>query len=150
MLNAKSAKAPPTATTLWFTATAVLCLLGANSVLHGDVFITHFFRVLAKVQGWYGDRREWQYLVIAVATVVAILVVSQLRFNFAVFDSTVAKPMSAGLALLLILLAMRTISAHSTDTALNLRFSGLSLGRVLELAGMSGVVLGALRNLRLQ
>lgn len=149
VLNAQFAKDTRPAATLWFTATALLCLLGANSVLHGEVFITHFLRALAKIQGWYGDRREGQYLMIGVAATTALWSASRLHLRLSAFDPTVARPVSAGLAALLVLLAIRMISAHGTDSVINLRFGGISLGRLFELAGIGAVVLGALRSLRL-
>jgi hypothetical protein len=150
VLNAQIARDARVATTLWFTATIVLGLLGANSLLHGDVFVTHFLRALAKIQGWYGDRREWQYGIIGAAIVAVLLGANRLRLTFSAFDPSVSRPVGAGLAALLIVFAVRMISAHGTDAVINLRLGGLSLGRLLEIAGMGGVVLGARRSLCLQ
>ena len=55
--------------------------------------------------------------------------------------------MSLGLLALLLLLAVRTVSAHGTDAVIYARFVGISMGRFFELTGIALVMWGALRSL---
>jgi hypothetical protein len=55
---------------------------------------------------------------------------------------------SAGLLALLLLFAVRLVSAHGTDAVLNVRLLGVSIGRLFELACLAWVMWGALFSLR--
>jgi hypothetical protein len=131
----------------WYFAGIVLCLLSANTVLHADLFVTHFIRASAKLQGWYGARRTLQYAAVIVLALVVMLSASWLRRVFAASDVS-SETVTFGLAALLLLFALRVVSAHGTDALLNWRLIGLSVGRLLELAGIGLVVHGARRSLR--
>jgi len=48
-----------------------------------------------------------------------------------------------GLAALLLIFSLRVVLTHATDTLLNWRLGGLSVGRLLEFAGIGLVVHGA-------
>jgi hypothetical protein len=147
-LNAHVARSEREKHVLWYLTTAVLCGLGVNIVLHGDVFVTQFVRSLAKLQGWYGDRRTVQNFIVGVVLLGFLFSAKRLFAGFkaaAVSSESVA----FGLVVMLILLAMRTVSWHVTDTLLNLRLGGISAGRLVECAAIGVVWHGALRCLRL-
>ncbi|MCF8154932.1 MAG: hypothetical protein K9K35_02915 [Rhodoferax sp.] len=131
----------------WYFAGIALCLLGANTVLHADLFVTHLIRAIAKLQGWYGARRALQYAVVIVLALVVLLSASWLRTVFAASEVP-SETVTFGLAALLLLFALRVVSAHGTDALLNWRLTGISVGRLLELAGIGLAVHGARRSLR--
>ena len=149
-LNVQTEEEAQGSCALWCAATVLLCLLGANVVLQADVLVTQTIRTLARLQGWYGQRREWQYLLIGFMALAVLLALNskirQLqRFRPYVQTHTVA--VSAALLALLMLFAVRLVSAHGTDAVLNVRLLGVSIGRLFELAGIASVVWGALFSL---
>lgn len=149
LLNGHVARAAREAHVMWYAAAALLCGLGLNSVLQGDLFLTHSFRELAKLAGWYGQRRELQYLMIVMVVAVAGVAVHWWRSKFAACELP-SPTVAWGLAALLALLAIRTVSAHGTDALINLRIAGISAGRMMEFAGIGLVSLGSMRCLRLR
>lgn len=149
LLNGHVARAAREVHVMWYAAAALLCGLGLNSVLQGDLFLTHALRELAKLAGWYAQRRELQYLMIAMVVAGGSLAAYWWRSKFAACE--VPSPTVAwGLAALLTLLAIRTVSAHGTDAVINLRMAGISAGRMMEFAGIGLVALGSMRCLRLR
>jgi hypothetical protein len=149
LLNAHIAEGALEANFTWYAAAGVLCTLGANTVLHGDVLVTHVFRSAAKLEGWYGQRRLVQYLVIAGLTLVAFFAARRLRSKFTACHIP-SESVALGLTALVILLLVRTVSAHGTDAVMNHHVAGISLGRLFELAGIGFVLHGALSCLRIR
>jgi hypothetical protein len=149
ILNGYIAKGGEEACANWYVAAAVLSLLAVNTVLHGDVLVTHTLRSLAKQEGWYGQRRALQYGAVTVLVLAALWVASGLRRAFAASDGSCVA-VAAGLSVLLVLLALRTVSAHGTDAMINPHLAGVSVGRWLELAGLGLVLHGAFQCLRLR
>ena len=148
-INGYIAKGAQEAHGLWFVAAAVLCVLGANTALHGDLFLTQVLRSLAKLQGWHGERRLLQDLTIGAMVLLFLFSANWLHARFTA-DGVPSEPVAIGLAALVVLLVLRTVSAHVTDTVLALRISGVSVGRLVEFAGIGLVLHGALRCLRLR
>lgn len=148
-LNARLARQTQSSCSIWCGVALLMCLLGANSVLQGDVFATQVLRALAKLQGWYGHRREFQYAVIGLIALIALSLGVWMFQRFEAYAQTHAVSASAGLITLLFLLAVRTVSAHGTDAVMSARYLGLSFGRLFELTGIGLVMWGALRNLQL-
>lgn len=136
---------------LWWAATVLLCLLAANVALQVEVFVTQTLRALAKLQGWYGQRRVLQYLLIGLMALTVLLALNSrpwLSQSFRPRAQTHTGAVSAGLLALLMLFAVRLVSAHGTDAVLNVRLLGVSIGRLFELACLSWVMWGALCSLR--
>jgi hypothetical protein len=148
-LNGYIARQARQAHLIWYLAAAAMFVLGVNTVLHGDVLVTHVLRALAKLQGWYGGRRALQYLMLGAAALAVLSAARWLRGRFAACDVS-SEPVAFGLLAVLMLFVVRAVSAHGTDAMLNLRLAGVSLGRLLEFAGVGLVVHGALRCLRLR
>lgn len=132
---------------LWLTATVLLCVLAASTVLQPEVWLTHTLRALAQAGGWYEARRPWQYGVTLGLVLLALVGIRWLGAGLA-HQGAHSVQLSLGLALLLLLMSLRAVSAHGTDALLGLRFAGVSLGRVCELTGMALVLLGAWRSLQ--
>ncbi len=131
----------------WTAATLILVLLAFNTVLCGDVFVTDWLREMARLNGWYAQRRPAQYF--AALCAVGVLFWRARRGSGAGPGVDVpAARLSAGLAVLLGLLALRTVSAHGTDAVLTARLLGISLGRWAEVGAIVWVARSALQGLR--
>lgn len=149
LMNGHIARAARETHKVWLLAAGALCLLGANTLLQAEVLLTHVLRAIAKMDGWYGDRRELQYAVVGLLALLAWPLWLQLRTAFKTSHSA-AEPVVWGLTLVLLVFVLRMVSAHGFDALLNLRLAGLSLGRLAELAGLGLVMHGCLRCLRLR
>jgi len=149
LMNGHIARAAGETHKIWLLAASVLCLLGANTLLQVEVLLTHMLRAIAKMEGWYGGRRELQYAVVGLLALLAWPVWLRLRTAFNSSHSA-SGPVVWGLTLVLLVFVLRLVSAHGTDALLNLRVLGLSLGRLTELAGLGLVMHGCLRCLRLR
>jgi len=139
--------------THWLALTGVLCLLAANTVLQGEVWFTHTLRVLAHATGWYESRRPWQYLTTVLLVGLTLAGTRWLGAGLAypvASQSQLALGLALGVALLLLLVPLRAVSAHETDALLGLRLLGLSLGRLCELAGLGLVLMCTWRSLQLR
>ena len=148
LLNSHIARTRAAPHRSWLIAALLLCVLGLNTVLYADLFATQWVRTLARLQGWYGGRRPLQYALVALLTAIMLRGTYRSRNRFQA--SEVPLPSVAlGLATLLLILALRTVSAHGTDAVLNLQWLGVSAGRLAEWAAIAFVVRGAIRALRL-
>ncbi len=147
LLNAHVARAEREPHVAWRLVALSLGLLAINTMLHADVFVTHALRALAKIEGWYGVRRPLQYAAEVAAALFLLLLVPRLRRELT-SSGVRAESVAFGMILLLMLLAVRTVSAHGTDAIINLHFAGVSVGRWFELAGLALICQGALSCLR--
>ena len=102
-----------------------------------------------KRQGWYGVRRPLQYLAEFVVALLLLFLAGRLRRELTV-GPVQSESVAVGLVVLLLLLALRTVSAHGTDAIINLYLAGVSVGRWLELGGLALILQGALHCLRLR
>lgn len=134
---------------LWLVCASVLCILAVNTALQADVLVTQFVRSLAKLQAWYGNRRLWQYGALCLLGLVFFMVTKRLRPRFG-DDQAPSGLVALGMSALVALLLTRVISAHATDAVINQRMLGISAGRLLELAAISMVLFGSLRQMRLR
>ncbi len=148
LLNAHISRQNRQAHVFWYLGAAALCLLGVNTVLQADLFVTQLLRAIAKLQGWYAQRRELQYAAVLLAGLIFLLSINWLRAQLSAGDLP-SERVAAGLAALLLLFAVRVVSAHGTDQVLNLHLAGVSVGRLLEFTGIGLVIHGARNCLRL-
>jgi len=147
LLNGYLAKAETEPHRVWYMTALLLCLLAINTLLGGEVFVTHLLRGLARIEGWYGVRQPLQYLAEFVATLFLLFLAGRLRRELTA-GAVQSESVAVGLAVLLLLLALRTVSAHGTDAIINLYLVGVSVGRWLELGALALTFQGALRCLR--
>lgn len=147
LLNGHITRAARQPHAVWYFAVGILCFQAANTVLHADLFMTQFVRSIAKLEGWYEARKTLQYAVVIVAVLGVSLSVNWWRRVFAVNEAP-SETVTFGLSALLLLFTMRVVSAHGTDILLNWRLVGISVGRLLEMAGIGLVIHGARRSLR--
>jgi hypothetical protein len=149
LLNAYIAQTERDPHRVWYMTALLLSLLAINTLLRADVFVTHGLRGLARVEGWYGVRRPLQYLAEFVVALVLLFLAGRLRRELTA-GPVQSESVAFGLALLLLLLAVRTVSAHGTDAIMNFYLAGVSVGRWLELGGIALILQGALHHLRLR
>jgi hypothetical protein len=131
----------------WSVAVTILLGLGVNTVLRADVFMTELVRETAKLEQWYGTRSGMQYMAFIGLMVLMFWLLIKLKGAF-VAGEEVEETIPTGLLLLIILLGIRSISWHTTDTFINERVLGVSLGRWAELFFLGLVIQGARRCLQ--
>ncbi len=136
---------------VWYAAAALLGVLAVNTMLQLDVLLTATLRALARLDGWYEQRRTYQYEGLAALALLVLLSWNRLRAAY-VAAARDAAPVALGLSLvlLLLLLLLKTVSAHHVDAVLNLDVLGFTLRRWLELGALGLVLLGARRGLSLR
>lgn len=149
LMNDHLARAAHEPATGWRVSVAILCLLGANTLLQGDLWLVLALRAMAKLQGWYDARRTVQS---SVLLMLPIMVLATARWWRAAAAATHRRvfPGDLGLGLLVLLFALRAVSLHDTDAVLNLRVLGLSLGRWFEFGAIGVLVRVAWRGLHLR
>ena len=132
----------------WVAAAALLTGLGIAALLHLDVLLIETLRVVACQQGWYGSRREWQYLLLVLLAAGGLGLFAWLRLRLLTRWPECA-PVVLGIAFLAGLAALKGVSFHYTDGLINASVFGVSLGRLAEFAGLGLITGGALRRLKL-
>jgi hypothetical protein len=122
---------------------AAMALLAVNKQLDLQSLLTQIGRDLAKSQGWYQDRREYQ-----VAFIAAIAGLAGLGFILLAWlerrrwrECTLAL---LGLAFLLAFIVVRAASFHHVDHGLGETWAGLRFNWILELGGIALVAAGAI------
>lgn len=122
---------------------AAMALLAVNKQLDLQSLLTEMGRDLARAQGWYEDRREFQTAFIAgfagLAGVGFVLVAWLLRGRFRECMLAVL-----GLGFLLAFVAVRAASFHRVDQGLGDMWAGWRFNWILELGGIALVGSGAL------
>lgn len=149
LLNMQASKDDAPLRRLWAIAAVVLCLMGANTILQADVFVTQFVRAAARVQGWYTQRRLLQYGLVLLLASGFLFAVAKWRAAFVAYGVQPQRVV-LGLVILMFISAMRLVSAHATDQVLSFSLAGISVGRLLELAAIGIVALAARERLRLR
>jgi hypothetical protein len=147
LVNAHISRQNQQAHVFWYLGAAALCLLGVNTVLQADLFVTQLLRAIARLQGWYAQRRELQYAAVLLLGLLFLLSLKGLRALLSANDLP-SEQVAIGLAALLLLFAVRMVSAHATDLVLNLRLAGVTVSRLLEFASIALVMHGARNCLR--
>jgi hypothetical protein len=128
----------------WHALAMLLVLLGINSMVRLDLFAVFALRAVARAQGWYAQRRAIQAGVLALVLLAAVVAIAALRTRLAPAWQR-CEFVATGLGLLLVVAVLRAISLHYTDRALDTRVAGISLGRLVEFAGLGLTAAGALR-----
>jgi hypothetical protein len=130
----------------WGGLALVLVLLAINKQLDLQSLFTQIGRDLAKQQGWYAERHEYQQRFIVglffagAATLVAaaiLLTGTWRRTGLALF----------GLIFLVVFILIRAASFHHVDHLLGVRFAGMKMNWLLELSGILCIGLAAGLNL---
>lgn len=131
----------------WGSLAAILLLLGINKQLDLQTALTELGRILARSEGWYGQRR--------IVQVVFILVVA--ATGFWLFRSAVMlargnlrqmRSVLLGTLFLISFVTIRAASFHHIDHLLGIRLGGVKVNALLELGGIALVIHGAWKALR--
>lgn len=137
---------------LWWLYAVVLLLMGLNALWRLEEVWLGSWRNLARHEAWYADRgtvQLWALLVLLVLATLALawqgLARGRRRPTAARKAALAHRLVRAGLALLLLHLALRTVSWHTTDQLIYTRVAMISLGRWLDLVGLGLVALGGWR-----
>lgn len=131
----------------WLFLAVVLLLLGVNKQLDLQSALTAGGRCIARLQGWYAERRQVQFLFILGIGVlcIAVLLGAAVRMRGALRRIGVAL---LGFGLLLGFVAVRAVGFHHFDALLHTDVLGAQMNWVLELGGISLILLNALAVLR--
>jgi len=130
----------------WVLAAVVMFALGLNKLLGTQEWILDHLRQDASNGGWYGSRRRYQAVVVAVigavGLVATILIVRRMRGL-----SREAKSVVLAVGLLVVYVAIRGVSLHQIDRLL--KQGSFHVRAIIELIGIFAVafccVLGSRR-----
>ena len=132
---------------LWAAFGLVLLALGINKQLDLQSAFTEVMRVLARNQGWYAIRRQYQYAFIGAVGVFAMLAGATLVAVTRRLDHAV-KVAALGMVLLLTFVTVRAMSFHHVDALIGRQVLYVRVNWMLEIGGIVIVVLGCVLRLR--
>ena len=128
---------------LWLLIWLMLAALGINKQLDLLTALTEIGRVLAFKQGWYGDRHIVQiWFIIGVAAACAEIAVGLLWLAYKTAYSTQLALL--GMVILVAFVLIRAVSLHDIDHLIGERVLGLKWNWIMEIGGISIVLLGSL------
>ena len=140
-------KSPKTERRWWQALAVILALLCINKQIDLQTLFTDIGRTVAKNQGWYEDRRPYQYMfvgaILALMLVAAVLMVARLRRAGAQ-----VKLSMVGLAMLMGFVFIRAASLERIDALINRQIGTPRVNHWLEIGGIVVIAAGALWMLR--
>ncbi len=127
----------------WLVVVAVYILLGINKQLDLHTFVTATGRCMAKLEGWYRDRRSVQLTVFLAGLSLGLMLLMGFIYYF---RRIVSRCMLAitGLGISGLYILFRAVSFHHVDRAFSLTFLDFKIHSLLELTGILLVALNAL------
>jgi hypothetical protein len=129
--------------TIWGGLSAALFLLGINKQLDLQSAFTEIFRIIAKSDGWYQDRKVYQGLFILALGLAALAVVCVLAY-LARKLSAWTKLAVTGSVLIIGFVVIRAASFHNFDAFIHSRIFSIKMNWILELGGIAVVLWSAL------
>jgi len=132
---------------LWCIFSVLLCLLGVNKQLDFQTALTEMGRMLARRQGWYHGRARVQQEFIGALCLLGVLsawFLLVLTRHMSLF----AKIAALGMCFIAVFVLIRASSFHRVDAFLGSRLVHLRMNWVLEMGGISIVLLAGLGRLR--
>jgi hypothetical protein len=132
----------PASPPFWLTLALLLLFLGINKQLDLQTLLGDIGRRKAKADGWYGNRRFYQSIFIASVAGAGASVIG-------VFSWLGRKQWKRsllgllGTVFLFVFVLIRASSIHHVDVALQWKLAGAKWNWILELGGISVVLLGA-------
>jgi hypothetical protein len=127
---------------LWKALAVGLLLLGINKQLDLQTALTEFGRIMARKQGWYGERQRVQIDFIIGVVLVGIWLVRSVLL-LAGRNLPRLRVALVGIVLLCCFVAIRASSFHHIDVLLGARLGDLKINWIMELGGIGLVGLGA-------
>lgn len=129
--------------TIWVCLGVALFLLGVNKQLDLQSAFTELFRMIAKSDGWYQDRKVYQGLFILALGLAALAVVCVLAY-LARKLSGWTKLAVTGSVLIIGFVVIRAASFHHFDLFLQSRIFSIKMNWILELGGIALVLWASL------
>lgn len=126
----------------WAVSCALLLCLGLNKQLDLQTLLTQTGRDVAFAQGWYSSRRTVQSVFIVILGIIAVLAAAWMRSAFRQAPRA-TRLAGAGMVLILVFVLLRGASFHHFDQVLGMSFDGFIVHRILELAAVTLVAVGA-------
>lgn len=131
---------------LWRVLVGILVALGINKQLDLQSALTEALRIVAREQGWYRFRRDYQSAFIELLAIVTVLGAGGLvAFTWKMSRSV--KIAGLGLCCLGAFVLMRAASFHHMDAQIRDRVMSLKLDRLMEPGGIGVIGLGAVQRL---
>jgi drug/metabolite transporter (DMT)-like permease len=128
----------------WIGLGVLMVLLGINKQLDLQTWLTMTGRRLARSEGWYEERRRFQFwFIIAVALAGALAFAVTWRIVRAQ-GADLWLPLF-GFFVLTCFVVIRAASFHHVDQLLHTRIEGFKMNWLLELGGIGVIIAGALR-----
>lgn len=127
---------------IWRLLTAGMIALGINKQLDLQSALTELARLYAHEQGWYGNRRQFQQAFVAA---VPILGLTALAAMSVMIWHAPAQTLwtCAGVAGLMVFVAIRATSFHHVDEMLGSHLAGLRVNWIIEMGSLLVIGLGA-------
>lgn len=129
----------------WLGLTLVMVFLGVNKQLDLQTLATQIGRDIVVANGVYAQRRTYQLAFIATVVVVCGLLIP-VAFYLNRKNLGEQWPAIVGIILLLGFIVVRACSFHHVDVFLAGRIGGMKWNWVLELGGISLILVGAFRS----
>jgi hypothetical protein len=126
---------------VWQWITATFLALGLYKLLNLQAALTETGRVVARFQGWYGERWPVQFAFVAVVAV-ACLIAAVMLVRWVRKASVSTWLALTGSIMLSGYVVVRAVSYHHLDRLIDAKFLGIRLNWIFELGGI-GVVLAA-------
>ncbi len=127
----------------WMALGLFLLILGVNKQFDLQSLCTDIGRVIARRQGWYGDRRAFQFIFVMILFVATMSIVFTTFVMLRASLRQLALP-CAGVALLLGFIVIRAASFHHVDRVIRMELSGVRINWILELGGIGIILASAL------
>ena len=132
---------------MWFLISVLMTFLCVNKQLDLQSLFTDIGRAIARIQGWYAKRREFQKWFVLGLLATSFIITAVVAIKFRRFWRSHFL-LGAGLAFLLTFIVVRAVSFHHVDVFLRSRLLGVKMNWFLELTGISLIWLAALRDYR--
>lgn len=132
----------------WFCLSVFLIILGTNKQLDLQSLLTQVGKDMAIAQGWYEKRRVVQFLFIILIGGTGVIVLSVLIRKFWKMLDYV-KVTLVGCVILFMFIMIRAMSFHHVDILINTRLAGIKMNWLFEIGGLSVILLGTIRYLRI-
>lgn len=129
---------------LWLGVAVLMACLCINKQLDLQSLLTDIGRVMARRQGWYEQRRDFQKLLVLAILAGSGIFASWFIWRFREFWLN-HKLLTAGLLFLLTFIVVRAISFHHFDVFISRTIFGVRMNWLLELTGILLIALAALQ-----
>jgi hypothetical protein len=126
---------------VWWLFTLALIALGINKQLDLQTALTEIGRILAREQGWYGERRTVQAEFVGLVGLLGLFNIALLVWITRRMPAATRTAVAGGVALVTFIV-IRAASFHHVDRLIGQRLLGMKFNWLLEVGGIS-VILAA-------